>query len=68
MAKKKKKKKKQRSTKSGAKSGQAVSRPGKGTKFTLIALAAGAALVLTGGFFLYQKSKPQRSYPQRAQL
>ncbi len=62
------KKKKQRSAKRIARPKQIAPRPKKSAKFTFIALAVGVGLVLTGGFFLYQKKEPLKPSPERTQL
>ncbi len=62
------KKKKQRSVKRIARPKQIAPRPKKSAKFTFIALAVGVGLVLTGGFFLYQKKEPLKPSPERTQL
>jgi hypothetical protein len=54
------KKKKRRSAKRIARPKKVAPGPKKSNKFTFFALAIGVGLVLTGGFFLYQKKEPQR--------
>ena len=62
------KKKKQRSTTRAGNSKQTTPKPKKSAKFTFIALALGVGLVLTGGFFLYQKKEPIDPSPKLTQL
>ncbi len=62
------KKKKRRPAKRIARPKQIVSKPKKRAKFTFIALAVGLGLVLTGGYFLYQKKDPLKPSSESAQL
>ena len=62
------KKKKRRSAKRIARPKQIGPIPKKSAKFTFIALAVGVGLVLTGGYFLYQKKEPLKPSPERTQL
>jgi len=61
-------KKKKRPAKHNASPKQTVPKPKKSAKITFIALAIGLGLVLTGGYFLYQKKTSLKPYPERAQL
>ncbi len=62
------KKKKRRSAKRIAGPKQTVPKPKKSPKFTFIALAVGLGLVLTGGYFLYQKKEPLKPSSESVQL
>ena len=62
------KKKKRQPAKRISRPKQIVSKPNKRSKFTFIALAVGLGLVLTGGYFLYQKKEPLKPSPERTQV
>ena len=62
------KKKKRRPAKRIASPKQTAPKPKKSLKFTFIALAVGLGLVLTGGYFLYQKKDPLKPSSGSAQL
>ena len=62
------KKKKRRSAKAIVKPKQTTPKLKKSSKITFIALAVGLGLVLTGGYFLYQKKEPLKPASKSAQL
>ncbi len=62
------KKRKRKKAKHTTKSAKNAPKPKKRSKYPLIGLAVGVALLITGGYFLYQEKKPKQPVPERAKL
>jgi len=62
------KNKKQRSKKHATKPIKTAPKPKKRSKYTIFALAVGAALIIVGGYFLTQGEKHQKLSPESTNL
>lgn len=62
------KKRKRKKAKHTTQSAQKAPKPKKRSKYPLIGLAVGVALLIAGGYFLYQEKNPKQPAPERTKL
>jgi uncharacterized protein HemX len=62
------KKRKRKKAKHTTQSAQKAPKQKKRSKYPLIGLAVGVALLIAGGYFLYQEKKPKQPAPERTKL